>query len=246
MSAQCNISSGDCPSHFSFLDKHVYIYSSLFHSLCNLLQPGYYPQSPINTVFLKCIEWPPVLFFPLYNLQHVATLLSELSPSLASQHHSLLSLLPLCHPSSGSFLTPPNSNCPSNVEIPKGSATLGLLLLWGYTVSLGDINSFQLGVPVDFPIALPTKAQSQVSDLDSSCNQISPTCPKPKSFFPFMINVIPIYLVTQRTWSHLKLLPLLRLGCAIHHPVVSWISVFSIPMITMVGPEPHHFSPRFL
>lgn len=93
------------------------------------LQPGYDPQSPINTGFLKCIEWPPTLFSPLYNLQHVAILLSELSPSLASQHHSLLSLLPLCHPSSGSFLTPPNSNCPSNAEIPKGSATLGLLLL---------------------------------------------------------------------------------------------------------------------
>ena len=133
---------------------------------CSLLTTS---QSPINTVFLKCIEWPPILFFPLHSLQHVAPLLSELSPSLASQHHSLLFLLPLCHPSWGSFLTPPNSNCPSNAEIPKGSATLGLLLLWGYTLSLGDINSFQLGAPADFPIALPTKAQSQVSDLDSSC-----------------------------------------------------------------------------
>lgn len=101
---------------------------------------------------------------------------------------------------------------------------------------------FQLGMTVDFPIALSTYSTiPSVRPQLLTANQIPPKCPKPKSSFPCpsLINVITTHAGTQAPWSHPKLLPPLLPGGTIHYPVLSTPPLLNISLL-----HPHGHDPR--
>lgn len=109
-----------------------YLYLSPFHTL----QPGVYPRCLIKTASSECVEWPSVLFgLCTAFITLPPTSQNPLLPWLQDLTVPPLFLRPSCHSTSRPFSVPRNSNCPCNAEVPKGSTTLGLLLLLGVALS---------------------------------------------------------------------------------------------------------------